>query len=319
MKLQDTLQGAEVAARDRSRPSFFRLARSPFISASVMPALLGLVLARVTAQRIDLLAAGLTLCGVAAAHAAANLLNDLFDFLSGADPRNRRRTPLSGGSPYLPEHIVTPQRVAVCACAAGLVALLCWGTLAWKVDHGWGPLSWIALSGALLAVFYTAPPVRLAYRSLGEPTIMVTFGPLLVCGAFYAQTGFVSFIPVLASLYPGLLVGAVILVNELPDIPADRAAGKNSLAVRWGYNATVRLLLVINLTAILVVAAMVLHPAITAGVLAGILGPLVNIAAVALAAAGEKSSGRLYLAQASTIAGFNLGMAAMLAGLLLAR
>ncbi|HIE11238.1 MAG TPA: prenyltransferase [Kiritimatiellae bacterium] len=319
MKLQDTPQAAGPIPRGRPRPSFLRLVRAPFISASVMPVLLGLVLARITTRRMDLPAAALTLGGIAAAHAAANLFNDLFDFLSGADPQNRRRTPLSGGSPYLSLHAVSPRRVTAYACAAGTVALLCWTALAWKVDRGWGPLSWIALGGGLLAVFYTAPPLRLAYRGLGELAIMVVFGPLLVCGAFYVQTGFISLVPVLSSLYPGLLAGGIILVNELPDIAADQAAGKCTLAVRLGRGTTVRLLLAVNAAAILVISAMVLHPGIGSGALGGVPGPLVNISTLALAAARKGVPGSLYLSQVASVLGFNLGLAGMVAGLLPAR
>jgi len=308
-------QGRHAVSAGSSRtPGPLRLARGPFLSLSVLPVLLALVLARRAGAAISWSRAMLTLAGVASAHAAANLLNDFFDFRSGADPANRRRTPLSGGSPFLVSGAVSPRRVLGIALLFGLLALYCWWALATQVDGGWGPISWLALAGGILGLLYTMPPVRLAYRTLGEAAIMLVFGPLVVGGAYYVQTGRFTPLVWLASGFPGLLAGTVILVNEIPDVPADAAAGKLTLPVRWGWPAAVRLFAVVNLAGIIVALLTALatgKPAVGAASIA----PVLNLLALPLLLR-RGGSGRIYPAQVLTVAMFHLGLLAMIAALL---
>ena len=99
------------------------------------------------------------------------------------------------------------------------------------------------LVGIFSAIFYTAPPLRLAARKgLGELFVGLNFGPLMVAGTVYALTGTLTWLDVALGLPIGLLTTAILWVNEFPDAPSDAKVGKNHLVVvlgkeraRWGY------------------------------------------------------------------------------------
>jgi 1,4-dihydroxy-2-naphthoate octaprenyltransferase len=90
------------------------------------------------------------------------------------------------------------------------------------------------LAGIAGAWFYTAPPLKLAYRTSGEVTIAVLFGILPVCASYYIQAGAIDLVPVVPAVIAAILIFEVILANEFPDAPTDAAAGKRTIVVRFG-------------------------------------------------------------------------------------
>lgn len=125
--------------------------------------------------------------------------------------------------------------------------------LAWLT--GWAILLYAGLGG-LAAAFYVAPPIRFAYRGLGETVIALSYGPLMVLGSLHlhAQALAVGVIApaLLASLVPGLLIMALAVTNAIPDFHQDRLVGKRNLVVRlgreravWLYNALAALALLV--------------------------------------------------------------------------
>jgi len=98
---------------------------------------------------------------------------------------------------------------------------------------GWPILAFAVLGGAA-AIFYVAPPIRWAYRGLGELVIGLSYGPWMVLGSLYLHTGGVSWPALGASLLPGLLIMALAVVNAIPDFHQDRLVGKRNLVVRLG-------------------------------------------------------------------------------------
>ena len=105
--------------------------------------------------------------------------------------------------------------------------------------RGWN-LLWIGVAGALIGLFYTAPPLRLVHRGLGEIAVAAGFGPIMALGAYFAQAKQYDLEPALASLPVAILIALVLYVNEIPDRPADAAAGKRTLPVRLSKTAVVR-------------------------------------------------------------------------------
>jgi 1,4-dihydroxy-2-naphthoate octaprenyltransferase len=85
--------------------------------------------------------------------------------------------------------------------------------------------------------FYVGPPFKLAYRGVGEFLVGLNFGPVMTLGAYYVQTGSLASatVPLLASIPVGLLIAAVLWINEFPDMDADKAVGKKTLVLRLGY------------------------------------------------------------------------------------
>ncbi len=209
--------------------------RVPFLQATFIPVILGSVIAwQVThAFRWDLFL--LTLLGASLIHIATNMFNDYFDFKSGNDLQVQHQNPFAGGGRILTAGLITPSRhllvsttCLVLGCLIGLYFVL-------ALQLYW--LFWLGLIGVVSSYFYVGPPFRLAYRGVGEFIVGVNFGPVMTLGSYYAQTGSLTqaLEPFLASIPIGLLITAVLWINEFPDIDADRAVGKKTLMLRLGY------------------------------------------------------------------------------------
>lgn len=169
------------------------------------------------------------------AHAAVNLFNEHHDFHSGLDATTRR-TPFSGGSGALLER---PEAApAVCRTAfACLAAVVVIGTaFVWYS----GPILLLyGLVGMALVLAYTGWLTRRSWLCLAAPG--VGFGTLMVGGGYHALTGAGSVTALTASLVPTLLVSALLLANQLPDIEPDRRVGRRHLAIVLGATRAARL------------------------------------------------------------------------------
>src|SRR5262249_42776755 len=120
------------------------------------------------------------------------------------------------------------------------------------VRGGW-PILAFAVLGGMAAIFYVAPPIRWAYRGLGELVIALSYGPWMVLGSLYFQAHRVTWSALLASLVPGCLIMALALVNAIPDYHQDRLVGKRNLVVRLGRARAVSLYLALAASALGVV------------------------------------------------------------------
>ncbi|MBC7084488.1 MAG: prenyltransferase [Firmicutes bacterium] len=246
--------------------------RAAFSSASMVPVVLG---GAVSAAH-GTFAVGpflLSAAGVLALHLGANLVNDYYDYASGADVIRDSRTPFYGGGTILVEGTLSPRQVSRAYRILFAVAFLIGLVLA--TSRGLGVLA-LGLGGFLCGYFYTAPPLRLSYVGLGEATIGLCFGPLTVAGVYFAQAGRLgaeALEALVASIPVGLLVAAIVFVNEFPDRAADGAAGKRTLVVRLPLR-----------TALTGYSALVLAPfaIVAAAILLGLLPPAAALAYLAL-------------------------------------
>lgn len=217
------------------------ITRAPFLTATLVPVLVGAAAAYQETGRINGALLALTLLAAVLLHLGTNMANDYFDWKSGTDEANRDYVvPFTGGSRSIQLGLIRPNilhRLAIASFAGG--ALIGLG-LAWV--RGW-PVLALGMIGLFLGYFYTAPPVRLcARKGLGELAVALAFGPLVVIGAHYVQVQTVTAGAVLAGIPVGLLVAAILYINEFPDYEGDKATGKNNLVVvlglsraRWGY------------------------------------------------------------------------------------
>ena len=105
---------------------------------------------------------------------------------------------------------------------------------------GWGILIF-SLIGFTAAAGYLGPPVRFTYRGLGEIVIALSYGPFMVLGSYYLQTGGISINPLLVSIVPAILLFVIAITNEVPDFLQDRLVGKRNLCVRLGRQRIVTL------------------------------------------------------------------------------
>lgn len=241
--------------------------RPAFFAASLAPVIVGTAAGGRSRGRIDWLPAILALLATLFVHAAANVLNDVADERSGSDRRNVDRIyPYTGGSRFIQNDVLTASQMRnwglmlqAVAIAIGLGLALMSGP--WVIALG--------MAGVALGACYSLPPVQLASRGLGELTIAVTFGMLPFCGAAWLQAGAADGLMIL--LYVPLTgwVTAILLLNEVPDMAADRAAHKYTLPVMLGLRRTrwifVGLQLVSSAAIVLAAYLHALHPLAIAG------------------------------------------------------
>jgi 1,4-dihydroxy-2-naphthoate octaprenyltransferase len=203
--------------------------RAPFLTASVLPVLVGSGLAA-TRGGSGVRDVVLMTLGAALIHSGANVANDYFDAVSGCDAANRSFIrPFTGGSRIVQSGRLTLAEVAMFSGAL-FAAGGCIGILFAFVSGLW------VLGAGAVALFlgyaYTAPPFRLAGRGLGEFTVAVAFGILPVTASFRMLAGRFDADALVLSLPVSLLIAAVIIANEFPDRDADAACGKRTLVVR---------------------------------------------------------------------------------------
>jgi len=210
----------------------FLATRPPFLIASVMPVITGTAWAAAAFHRFEGLLFGLALAAMLLAHAAANVYNDVGDDITGADAGNEDRIyPYTGGSRFIQAGLLSRGQMSRLAIglAGGALAI---GVLL-AVLRGPGVI-WLGCAGLGLGFLYSLPGVQLSARGLGELTVAIGFGALPVLGSVWLQAGSVDLGAILLCLPLSAWAAAILIVNEVPDIEADRRAQKRTLVVRWG-------------------------------------------------------------------------------------
>jgi len=170
------------------------------------------------------------LCAALLLQIGANLANDVFDYHKGADTKERL-----GPVRVTQAGLLTPEQVLKGMWVSFGIAALCGVYLTFVA--GWI----IVLIGVLsiaAAAAYTGGPYPLGYYGLGDLFVFVFFGLVAVCGTYYVQVGGINSSVLWASIPMGLLITAILVVNNLRDIDTDEGAGKKTLAVRLGVTGT---------------------------------------------------------------------------------
>ena len=237
-----------------------RATRLPFLTATIVPVALGILIAARQGS-FDLVAALLTVIGASFVQLGLNVANDVFDTMQGADDANVTPTQFSGGSRVIQYGLVSFRQMAALSTVfyvlAGLIGLVLLAT------RGSTALLIIGIVGLVVSIGYTAPPLKFVYRGLGEIAVAFGFGPFMLVGAYVVQTrGALSWEPFAASIPVALLVALILYVNEIPDRRGDAHAGKRTLPVRFSRRAVIA---GYNL------AAGGAYLALVAGVVAGVL------------------------------------------------
>ena len=219
-----------------------------FLYAGLLPYLLGGAWAYAIDHKFDATLFFSGLAGVVLAVVGVEAFNEYFDSRMGTDRvfNPAELPPMSDAVLWLGV-----------AAFAGALAVGIHLTL----RGGW-PILAFALLGGMAAIFYVAPPIRWAYRGLGELVIALSYGPWMVLGSMYLHTRALSWPALVVSLVPGLLIMALAVVNAIPDYHQDRLVGKRNLCVRLGRRRAVTLYLGLASAGLLVVPI---------GVVAGVL------------------------------------------------
>ncbi len=172
----------------------------------------------------------LTLIGAVLMHAGTNLINDYYDVKSGVD------TPSALTAQYRPHPIVHGLLPAgrVLQAALGLFIIAAAIGIYLTVLCGW-TVFWIGLIGVAAGMSYTAPPFKYKYFALGEISVFLMWGPLMVEGAYYVQRQALSAKALLVSIPFGVLVALVLLANNIRDIDHDKSKHIKTLAILLGH------------------------------------------------------------------------------------
>jgi len=218
--------------------TYLKAMRLPFLTGCLLPVTAAAALAYQAEGAWNLAFFLLTALGVAALQIGANLLNDYYDSF-GSDPLNINVTPFSAGSRVIQNRELSADTVRTMAYLFLALGVFCGLVLALKGRP------WVALLGGLglmAGFFYSATPVQLMSRGVGEAVIFVAFGPLLSFGTYYVLTGKLKAVGACVGLPLAFLITAILWINEFPDLEADVSAAKHNLVARlglrlsrWGY------------------------------------------------------------------------------------
>lgn len=191
--------------------------------------LTGFLLALYLGYKLDVLLAFLALLGSVLLHASINVINDYYDYRRGVD------RPGVGTAAYRPhpiiEGLLSERATIALGYSLGLTAL----AIGLYISLQARPLAIVfGILGFIVGVQYSAPPLGLKYRGLGELGVLAAFGPIMMYGAYYVASGSLDWRVLLVSLSMGAQISAVLLANNLRDADTDREAGIVTLPVLVG-------------------------------------------------------------------------------------
>jgi 1,4-dihydroxy-2-naphthoate octaprenyltransferase len=226
--------------------TWWKAFRFHYATASIMPGILGGMIAWTYEGRFHPGYFLLVMLGLILNHLALNMTDDYFDFRHLVDAFDSHGNPYAGGSGTLSGGLIRPEKMRSVFTVFYLIAIgigIFLGLLR-------GPLILFLLGfGFFCAFFYTAPPVRFGYRGLGELAQLLCFGPGIGLGAYYVQAQSLSWEAFWGTLPFGMMLFSMITINEIPDYLEDRKAGKLNLVARFGKKAGVGLFIVSLLSA----------------------------------------------------------------------
>jgi len=192
----------------------------------------------------------LALLGSIVLQGGTNLVNDYFDHEWGTDTAESL-----GPSGVIQRGLLTPRAVLMGAFVMFAIGAVMGLVIVAVV--GW-PVLVLGVVSVVAGYAYTGPPFKLAYRALGEVTVFVFMGVIIVMGAAYVQIEHFTLEAFLASVPVGLLTAAILHANNLRDIQDDRANNKHTLASLAGRPLADYELIVLVLSAFVAVAALVI-------------------------------------------------------------
>jgi len=273
--------------------------RAPFFTASAIPVLVGSALAWNMTGKFSLPKFILVLVGVPLFNAGTNLANDYYDHKTGNDEINIKVTPFSGGSRVIQNGVIPPKHILIGSFLFfGLGSVI--GLYLNAITPG-NLILYLGIFGLLSGFFYTATPVLIGYRGIGEFVVGLNLGILAIIGAYYVQAHSLSWSAFWISLPIGFLVAAILYINEFPDYDADKAVNKRHLVVLLGKRRAVYGYYFLVCATYLVIAGSVIFRMITPFALLSFLTLPLAIGAIKILKANYDKFAELIPAQAKTI------------------
>ncbi len=240
--------------------------RVPFLILTPACVLVGIGTAVWSSSKVSPLDIFIVLIGAVASHISVNAFNEYYDFKTGLDFRTQR-TPFSGGSGTLPESPEASRYASATAWISFALAALV-GTY-FVFQRGFLLLP-VGILGLIMLIVYTLWLTRNPIICLVAPGL--GFGVLMVMGTHFALTGEYSWTSFIASLVPFFLVSNLLLINQFPDVEADKTVGRKHFPITIGRAKSawiyVTFLLLVFITIILGVLTNYLPPLSLLGLLA---------------------------------------------------
>jgi len=202
--------------------------RAPFLVLTPISVLMGVSVAVWEGYSINAVYLTLAFIGALLAHIAVNVINEYFDYKSGVDFKTVR-TPFSGGSGILVQGLLSPRSVYLLGifCILGIVAIG-----AYFISVYGALIIPLGVLGIITVYFYTTHIAKSPFLCAIAPGL--GFGPLMVMGTYFVLTGGYSLAAGLVSLVPAFLVSNLLLINQFPDVEADRTAQRRHLPIVIG-------------------------------------------------------------------------------------
>jgi 1,4-dihydroxy-2-naphthoate octaprenyltransferase len=239
-----------------AKPSeIIRMLRAPFFSSILAPMFVGILIAFQITGEFNLLGALFVLIMGLGLHGATNVYNDIYDTLQGTDKVNLHRNDFSGGSGVIVENPDMLPKMVRLARGSLLIAFVATIGLMFVINRTLWPLLWgLFILSAFFSKYYTAAPIKLAYRGLGEVAVWFAFGPMAILVAAISQN--VSFHPFVLAAMPttGLSTASILMIGQMIDTDADRQSGKLGLAPRFGNKVARNAYIAIQISLVLNIA-----------------------------------------------------------------
>ena len=232
--------------KKNSLKAWILAARPKTLTGAAVPVMIGLALAYADAQHyqgspFSWVAAGLCLLFAFIMQIDANFVNDFFDYAKGTDNRETRLGPERACTQGWVSPDAMKYAIAGTTCLACVVGL----PLIW-----YGGLEMV-LVGVACVIFCFLYTTHLSYVGMGDVLVLLFFGLVPVCITYYLQLHTFTLELLVASLACGIVIDALLLVNNFRDRDTDRVAGKNTLVVHIGPDATLWLYLGVGIVACL--------------------------------------------------------------------
>ena len=232
--------------KTNSLKAWFLAARPKTLTGAAVPVMIGVSLAWVDSQQygddtFQWLAAVLCFLFSFVMQIDANFINDFFDFANGTDDIETRLGPRRACAQGWVTLDAMKRAIAITTCLACVIGL----PLVW-----FGGLEMI-LIGLICVVFCFLYTTHFSYMGLGDLLVLVFFGIVPVCISYYLHLHTVTWQVFLASIACGMVIDALLIVNNFRDRDQDREAGKNTIIVRLGAESGLQLYLAVGIGAMI--------------------------------------------------------------------
>lgn len=295
----------KVIEAERGFKVWWHLTRPHTLTASFVPVFLGTTIALTIAEEtINFLLFFAMLVASMLIQAATNMFNEYYDYKLGLDNENSVGI---GGT--IVRHGVAPRTIMAIALSFYGIALLL-GVYICAMSSWW--LAAVGLACMLIGYLYTGGPYPIAYSPFGELVSGIVMGMGIVLIAFFIQTNTVTLDAVLLSVPSMILVGAIMLSNNIRDIVGDTEGGRKTMAILVGRSNAIYILSLFFIVSYLWVAGLVIIEDITYWALIVLLSILKPIKAIEIFRAKkeplEVMPAMKFTAQTNTIFGFLLAV-----------